>query len=78
MESGAMAPPSGETSNDTACGCFIHFTVLSDAWEPDPRLGSSEHKVDGAGSQALATVQTTASKGGELESGNRAKEMNSF
>ena len=55
-----MAPPSGETANDTLpAGFFINFIVLSGAWEPDPRLGSSERKVDGA-----------------VESGNRAREMN--
>ena len=60
MESGAMAPPSGETANDTLpAGFFINFIVLSGAWEPDPRPGSSERKVDGA-----------------VESGNRAREMN--
>lgn len=56
MESGAMAPLSGENAHDVFGGrLFINVIILRVTWHhPDPRPGSLEHRVDGASSQELA------------------------
>lgn len=57
MESGAMAPLSGKTENDSfGCWLFVNFIMVRVRYlePPDRRLGVLKHKADGAGSQGPA------------------------
>lgn len=75
---------SGETENDSFdCWCFINFFIpQSITWcQHVPRPGSSEHRVDGAGSQGWhtntkETSHSCAGKGSKQGSGNGAAAMN--